>query len=764
MQTKTLYVFTLMMLLCLAFTGSFPLHAAESAPEPVTLYAAPNASGKGDGSSMENAAYFRDARFWQSVNATLQTQPVTVNLLPGQYVFSKLPKGLQTRETLRFTDFGHPEHQFVLQGLHKEGTIFTSDPEEPIDESLSIELLRFSGTNAVFRNLHFTGEQHMGYTTHFTGKNILIEDCSFTELLNTYYGSSGTAYESEYVIWRNNYFKRVGLDGHAHMLYNAYGPKHVYVIGNHFEDCSGEYVRFRDQTDYAVVYGNTFISTGTYKDGNRAFVSVPLFNDDNPANPGPNPRFEYFGTHMLVAANKFIYPDDNSPGDRRVFRFLQSGWDPPGRNLLLSPEEAYMLQTAPIEQRRSFMLKNFGIHADRIFFADNIVQGRNVTNSVWYFSYPSYSAPGRGWRDHIDITPTVITTTVVRSEEEAIAFWPAFIESLRYFATPRADDVITRPLQVQIKTPQFELKSIEIALDGEVIYSGAALPTDLTLVPAQLTAGEHLLAVTQLDTSGKEYKEEIAVRVEHMTSDDASWSRRIRGLTPVPIISHLTADEYRSVIIEMTQIVGGDRTETQQIYSGVTLPEPFELDSIKFVDGAYDLDVHYTTKYGITGTISERLVLDNWEVLEDDILAPNLSSWFGFSDKLLTADRSSGWEFVGTTPELFFNDDDRIKLPSADAEEYLTWKLANLRSFAFTIYVRDSDIRQALTLSASTDGEEWLPLTYNITVQEQNAAGWQKVLLEGNVPADQELELLKFSLKGSTLIELGYAYLMGQLL
>ncbi|NLN18736.1 MAG: right-handed parallel beta-helix repeat-containing protein [Firmicutes bacterium] len=764
MGTRALRVLALMNLLCilLAGAGSLAVRAAEPELAPLVLYAAPEVRGNGDGSGAENAAYFRDAKFWQSVNEALQTRPVTVNLLPGQYIFSKLAKGDQSRGTLRLTDFGHPDHRFVLQGLHREGTVFTTDPSEGADRSLAIDLLRFTGTNAVFRNIHFTGQQFMGYATHFVGKNILIEDCSFTDMPNCIYGASGTAYEdSEFVIWRNNLFKRVGFDSHCHMIYSAYGPQHVYVIGNHFEDCSGEYVRFRDRTDYAVVYGNTFVSTGTYG-GNRPFVSVPLFNDDDPANPGPNPRFEYFGTHMLVANNTFIYPDDDSPGDRRVFRFLQSGWDPPGRNLLLSVEEAHMLQSAPIEERKAFMLENFGIDTDRVFFSDNTVKGKNVTNSVFYISYASYSAPDRGWRGHIDITPTVNTSTVVRSEEEAMAFWPEFIESLKYFAEPRADDVITRPLNVRIKTPGC-LKSIEVALDGDVIYSGAYIPTDLILVPAQLTAGEHSLSVTLLDTDGKRYEEEIPITVEHLAIEDPALSKRVRGQARFGFVSRLAEEDYESVVIDLVSIEDGERARSQSLYSGTRVPEVFEVDTLSFVDGAYDLDLHYTTKYGISDTITQRLVIDNWDALEDHILSPTMSPWFGPMDRLLVADRSAGWEFSDATPDMFFGDGDRIRPQSTD-EEYLIWRLANLRRYEFTFYVLDSDLEAALTLLGSADGENWAPLTYEAAVQERNAAGWQKVSVKGSVPADESIEWIKLSLKGSTRIELGYAYLQAQLL
>jgi hypothetical protein len=761
MRARTILVDYLLVLSAMLMTMNHTGYAANSTSEPLVLYAAPAVVGRGDGSSIDDAAYFRDMSFWQTVNATLQNRPVTVNLLPGQYIFSKLVKDGQTRDTLRLYDFGHPEHQFVFQGLYKEGTVFTSDPDEPINADLAIDLLRFIGENAVFRNLHFTGQQHMSYTTHFRGKNILIEDCSFTDLINTYNGATGTAYEdSENITWRNNYFRRVGSNLHGHMIYSAYGPKHIYVIGNYFEDSSNDYVRFRDRSDYVVVYGNTFVSTGNFY--HQEFLMAPLFNDDDPAYPGPDARFEYFGTHFLIADNTFIYPNDDSPGERYVFVFLHSGWDPPGRNLLLSPEEAQMLRTAPVEERKDFILENFGIDTDCVFFSNNIVQGRHVTNGVHYNSSAAFSAPSRGWRGYLDITPTVNTETVVRSEEEATAFWHVYIEGLKSFVAPKADDVVTKPLQVQIKPPEFALQSVEIALDGEPVYSGAALPTDFMLVPAQMTAGKHSLSLVLVDSTGKQYKDEVSFTVEHLTLADASRSQRVRGLTPFKFISHLTADGYQAVAIELTPFVDGERMATQLLYFDTVPPVTLEFDSLKFADGAYDLDVRYTTKHGVSNMISQRLVLDNWETLEDFILPPNPDTWFSSFERLLAVERSAGWEFTATQPEVFFGDGDRIKAVST-SEEHLTWELANLHHYQFILYARESDLEQAFMLTGSADGKEWLPLPYHTHVQEENAAGWRKVLVEGIVPAEQSIELIRFNLRGSTEVELGHVYLEGRI-
>lgn len=386
------------------------------------IYVAPEALGEADGSSPQNAAYFRDYATWSRVQRSLLASPVTVHFASGQYIFSIVPKDGRLRGTLRLEWMGNAVNQLVLEG--EDGTVFTSDPAEPVKEQNTIDMLYFNGRNTVFRNLHFTGQQHMGYATRFLGQDLLIEDCTWIDLPRVYYGATGTAYEtSHHITFKDCVFKRVGLNSHAHMIYNAYGPKYVNVINSYFEDCSGEYVRFRDQTDYTVVYGNTFKSTGTYVAGNTPFISVPLFNDNDPKKPVANPRYEYFGTHILVANNTFIYPDNNTPGTRQVFRFLHRGFDPPGRHHLLNIDDAKVLINGSIEEKRTFMQTNLGIDGEQVHFYGNTYQGQGARNSITYDSAPDYGAVGRGWTSPIDITATVNAIPVVANADEAMMFW-----------------------------------------------------------------------------------------------------------------------------------------------------------------------------------------------------------------------------------------------------------------------------------------------------------------------------------------------------
>ncbi len=398
------------------------LQAPDEPPSGYTVYyAAPEAIGGGDGADPAHAAYFRDSQLWAKAQQSLQESSVIVNFLPGDYIFSNTKDG-KNRGRLTLLNLGHDEHVLIIQGMYEEGTVFMSDPSEPVSEDRAVDLLYFEGKNAVFRNLHFTGKQYMAYTTKFYGTNVLIEDCTFIDLPNVIYGATGAHYaRTSRITWRNNVFKRIGYRSGSHMIYNAYDPTYLYVIDNYFEDCAGEYVRFRDDTDFVVAYGNTFKSTGSYINYNMPFLSVPLFNDDNPADPGPNPNYEYFGTHFVIAGNTFIYPNDNR-GTKLVFRFYQNGFNPPGLQYLLSPTEAAVLQNGTLEQKRALMQTQLELDPAQIYFYDNTYIG-GAKPLVEYQAVPNYGENSRGFTSPIDFTAILNTIPVVNSSEEAMTFW-----------------------------------------------------------------------------------------------------------------------------------------------------------------------------------------------------------------------------------------------------------------------------------------------------------------------------------------------------
>ena len=386
------------------------------------FYVAPQEAGDGRGVSQTNAANFRNMDFWSLIRRAVQKGPVVVNFLGGKYIVSSDAR--KAMPTLVLSDLGHEDHSLTLQGINKRDVVFTRHSDDSREGKKGPGFLKITRSqDLIIRNLHFTGKHPVGYATHFGGNsNILIEGCSWIDLPGVYYGSTGTAGAStDHVTFRNCVFKRVGSGGHAHMAYNAYDPKHIRFVDCHFEDCAGDYVRFRDGTDFGVVVGCTFKSTGKYRNVNMPFITVPLFNDDDPSKQKSSPNYEFFGTHFLIFDNTFLYANDAPDGVRAALLFHHSGFDPPDRNHLLTREQARLLEKGTVAEKKAFMLENFGIDTNKVYLFNNRFMG--VDRKVAYRSGTAYGAKSKGWSGIIDITDTVNSSEVAETAEHALTFF-----------------------------------------------------------------------------------------------------------------------------------------------------------------------------------------------------------------------------------------------------------------------------------------------------------------------------------------------------
>ena len=414
-----------LLLALLANCGVAPVNGSETlatGDDTQNFYVAPQEVGDGRGVSQTTAANFRNMDFWSPVRRAVEKSPVVVNFLGGKYIVSSDAK--RAMPTLALSDLGHKDHPLTLQGMNKEAVVFTRHPDDSREGKKGPGFLQITRSqNLLIRNLHFTGKHPIGYATHFGGnKNILIEGCSWIDLPGVYYGATGTADAStDHVTFRNCVFKRVGSGGHAHMAYNAYDPKHIRFVDCYFEDCAGDYVRFRDGTDFGVVVGCTFKSTGSYRNVNMPFIAVPLFNDDDPSKHKRSPNYEFFGTHFLISDNTFLYANDSPEGVRAALLFHHSGFDPPDRNHLLTSEQARLLEKGTVAGKKAFMLKHFGIDADNVHFFNNRFIG--VDLKVAYRSAAAYGAKSKGWSGTIDITDTVNSSEVAETAESAVTFF-----------------------------------------------------------------------------------------------------------------------------------------------------------------------------------------------------------------------------------------------------------------------------------------------------------------------------------------------------
>ena len=355
--------------------------AGTAATSEAVRYVSPEPAGLGDGTAAENAAAYTDAAFWEAVRTELAARPVTVRFLPGEYADGDL--------TLR--DMGNGEHRLGLEGAGEGRAVFVERAEEG-EERPNTGLYLKGCENVVIRNLHFTGPGKTGYISHFNGKDILLEACTWCDLPNIRYGAAGSTHEStERVVYRGCTFRRIGLNGGAHMIYNAYGPRHVYVVDCLFEDCAGDYVRWRDASDYCVARGCTFRSTGTWPPDEPVhgrFLSVPLFSDVDPGD-------EFFGTHFVVADNTFDYVAIQAGGMRTALAFLHKGYDPPGLHHLMTPEEGAVLENGTAAERKALLKRNCTIDTSEVrMFGNTYI---NAAYKATFTSSAAFGAEDKGW-------------------------------------------------------------------------------------------------------------------------------------------------------------------------------------------------------------------------------------------------------------------------------------------------------------------------------------------------------------------------------
>lgn len=356
----------------------------------------------------------RDAAFWKRVDAAIRLGPCEVVLTDKTYV------ALAGQAPFRIEGVGDEKNRLTIRPSAAGQVTFSDDPA---DATRNVLLEFCNCQNLTLRDLAFTTPQLIASALAMQDcKHVVVEGCRFIDLTQAYYSSmSVTGAKTDNVVVRGCTFRRVGQGAMTHMIYGAYGVQRLSVIECEFTDCAGEFVRFRDQSDHGVVFGCTFTSTGTYRNANPAMISVPLFNDDNPASPPAHPNYEYFGTHFLFANNHFKYADAGSKKTRFAVSFSHSGFDPPGRTHLLTKEQAATLAKGTPEQRRALLKDNCGIVLEHVHVSGNTYEG--VDKRLVFQTYPAYGAKSRGFAGVIDLSDLINETPVVQTVDEALSYF-----------------------------------------------------------------------------------------------------------------------------------------------------------------------------------------------------------------------------------------------------------------------------------------------------------------------------------------------------
>ena len=357
-------------------------------------FVAPNSAGKADGLTAASAIDFLSDTFWADIQNLLQKQPVIVKFVEGDYVKA------YTTKTLYLKNMGNAHNRLTLEGNSK--TVFTA-PAGYATKSLMMSVV--DSENITIKDFRFTGDGSINYVFRVSStetgktKNILIENCSWEDMKGVVFATVGVQqFNTSYITFKNCTFKRIGKDGGSHMIYNAYGAQHVSIIDSHFEDCMGDYVRFRANLDYGMVRGSKFIRNKEFPAKAKPFISMPNFNKK---------RTEIFASNYVFIDNEFI--NNSSNKIENAIAFHHYGFDRPGFNYLLTQEEGEILTKGTVSEKKNLLLKNFGITSDLIRVYNNRFS-ENIQNKVAIGSFPAFGAESKGWKGFGDIYAVIKNT------------------------------------------------------------------------------------------------------------------------------------------------------------------------------------------------------------------------------------------------------------------------------------------------------------------------------------------------------------------
>ncbi len=369
-----------------AFSLLLPLARAD-------YYVGPSALGDGSGSDWNNRASYTNTSFWAGIQTQLSSGPITVRLAGGSDHYDT-----DQEPGLDLSNLGHPINKLSIIANTLHAPVFTGGAS-------TAHTIKLRGAQNIYLyGITFTGSvSSFAVWLQSSGKNtsrfIQFDQCDFTDLTNCAFGAIGILDNSRDISVTGCNFNNVGTGGGSHMLYCDHDSRNITVTGCSFTNCKGDYVRFRDDTDFAKVDNCTFHSTSsTY---NQDFIRMPLFNDVNPGD-------EYFGTDFQFTNNSFTY-DSTSGTNRVAVAFDVSGFSSPPYDFSPSTSQATTLSGTDYAAARSLLSANMGIEGLRVYIYGNTFSG----TSFWeaYGHWDNYGSAEGGVQGYSNVRPSVWATS-----------------------------------------------------------------------------------------------------------------------------------------------------------------------------------------------------------------------------------------------------------------------------------------------------------------------------------------------------------------
>ena len=345
------------------------------------LYAAPVSRGNGSGFSPGNAAYYLASTFWDHVADELDISPVRVTLLDGIY-----------SGTLDLTNRGDPMHLLTLMAESRYGVIFNGNGNHQIVllgvQNITLEGIKFTGEPYEFAV--YSKNNGVKVARNITYRYCLFEDL-YRSVLGVLNGNRNTTVSS--CTFRNSGY---GGEG-SHMIYCDHDSRGITITDCSFTDCQGgDYIRFRNQTDYAIVDNCSFRSTDALY--NHESILIPAFNSTDPGK-------EFYGTNFQITNNHFQYDEVGGYDRRYAVEFRCDGFNVPsfdGLDFWTDPSEAAILNTGTAAEKAAILGPEMDLHREKVKFHGNTFD--NVSYQMGYWHHPNYGSGDQGYTSICNIS------------------------------------------------------------------------------------------------------------------------------------------------------------------------------------------------------------------------------------------------------------------------------------------------------------------------------------------------------------------------
>jgi hypothetical protein len=180
--------------------------------------------------------------------------------------------------------------------------------------------------------------------------------------------------------------------------------------------------------------------------------------------------------------------------------------------------------------------------------------------------------------------------------------------------------------------------------------------------------------------------------------------------------------------------------DDQVIYRGAQVPpdgtliiDPYQLD-----DGIHTLTLTLRDPQRQVMRKSMDFRVRNWWNLQDDMLVPVSSGWFGVIDRSQTLAESAGWDYRSDKPGSFAQDTDRKVLDTAYDTGWLLWSTPGITEYTVTLFSQDPQLSN-VKLAVSKDQSSWIELPYDISRADDARDGWYQYELIGNREVDMAI-------------------------